>query len=99
MMPREPMPRPMSRTIIVLAVVFVIVVIESALTLRQWQTTVRTWTQSTGTEAAAARSEALEHSFAQERALMLSYLATPSAPVLAQLSALRSQFQQLARQA
>jgi methyl-accepting chemotaxis protein len=99
MMPREPMPRPMRRTIIVLAVVFVIVVIESALTLRQWQTTVRTWTQSTGAEATAARSEALELSFGQERALMLSYLATPSTPVLAQLSALQAQFKQLAARA
>src|SRR5712692_10569846 len=95
-MPREPMPRPMRRTIIVLAVVFVIVVIESALTLRTWQTTVRIWTRSTGAEAVAARSEALAFSFAQERALMLSYLATPSTPVLASLNALRSQFKQLA---
>lgn len=97
-MPQEPVNRAKRRVIILITVVMAVILVTVGTTVWNWMVTVAAWQSSVREEAAAARSVALASVFAQERPLMVRYLARPQPALLAQVRADQAQFLQLAGQ-
>jgi methyl-accepting chemotaxis protein len=82
----------MRRVLIVIVVVLAFIMTAIVRTLLNMQSNIGVWSDSTAAAVSAARSVALSSVFAQERLLMLRYLATPEPSALAGVRALQAQF-------
>jgi hypothetical protein len=95
-MPKEPMPGHIRRVMAAIALVLAVVATVTALTILGWENTISDWRSSVTAEGEAARSGAVSFVFAQERPLMLRYLAAPAPAVLTQIRNRHTQFAALA---
>jgi len=90
-MPGEVMTGSGRRVLASITAVLIVVAGVTALAILGWETTLSVWSASINAEVIAARSVALEATFAQERPLMLRYLAAPQPSTLADVRAWQSQ--------
>ena len=81
----------MRRVLVAIAAVLAVVAGVTALAILGWENTLGVWSASIDAEVVAAQSVALDSTFAQERQLMLRYLAVPEPSTLAGISARQAQ--------
>jgi hypothetical protein len=84
--------------LVAIAAVLAVVAGVTALALVGWENTLDVWSASINAEVVAARSVALNFTFAQERPLMLRYLAAPEPSTLAAVRARQAQLTRLSAQ-
>lgn len=93
-MPRPPLTGPMRRVLIVIAAVLAVVAAVTSLTILGWENTIGDWSASADAEAGVQQCVAAQSAFAQERPLMIRYLAVPEPSTLGDLRTWRTRFTQ-----
>ncbi len=87
----EPMTGPMRRVLVAIGAVLAVVAAVTLLAILGWENTLAVWSASVDEEVAAAQAVSLNSTFAQERPLMLRYLAAPDSSTLADIRASQTQ--------